>query len=302
MSTNNLRARSSARLERSADNREVEGSNPSGPINPGSGVEMIIILGSKKDAAAQNIISHLKESFGLVPGEQNLHNCPVKLMEVESDIEQIQQLPPAEEVIVCSRHESASKIPCLTVHVPGRLTEGKLAVASPLMVRSLLVSLKEQAEKEGLDYRVSLEATHHGPCLDLPLTFIEIGSSENRWKDDAAGYVVAAAVVGALRRIREGLKAVGVGGPHYAPRHTEVCLKTKVGIGHILPSYIDWREETLLEAIEKTKDGADLIAADWKGLNASQREIVKEVSERTGIRLIREKSLLREFYSWGENP
>src|SRR2546428_10273485 len=40
-------------------------------------------------------------------------------------------------------------------------------------------------EAEGLSYAVTFEATHHGPVLDAPSFFIEVGSTEKEWRDSS---------------------------------------------------------------------------------------------------------------------
>ena len=46
-------------------------------------------------------------------------------------------------------------------------------------------------KKLKLDYEVSYEVTHHGPSLDVPAMFVELGSSENQWSDSKAAEAVA---------------------------------------------------------------------------------------------------------------
>ena len=41
------------------------------------------------------------------------------------------------------------------------------------------------------DYDITLETTHHGPVLQKPTLYVEIGSTEDRWSDRIAARVWA---------------------------------------------------------------------------------------------------------------
>ncbi|MEM2282497.1 MAG: D-aminoacyl-tRNA deacylase [Candidatus Hadarchaeales archaeon] len=263
---------------------------------------MFIILASTLDPAAVNITEHLRECFGLCPNrEEVLGGKRVLLLPLETEVVSLSKLPQeAEEILVASRHASETGRPSLTVHVPGQLEEGALAMASPCTVKKALLALNRLAGEEKLNFQVSLEATHHGPTHpEVPVTFVEIGGSEEYWRNKKAGEVVAAAMVEAVGGM-SGRLAVGVGGPHYAPRHTEVSLKTDVAIGHILPRYAPLSSQLVELAVKRTKGKVELLAADWKGLSSSQREVVKEASRQLGVELVKESELLREFITGGE--
>jgi Uncharacterized protein conserved in archaea len=168
-------------------------------------------------------------------------------------------------------------------------------VASPLSIKKALRTLHHLAEEFKLGYEVSLEATHHGPThLDVPVTFVEIGGSEQQWRERNAGEVLARAMVETVKG-ESGRLAVGLGGPHYAPRHTQAVLKTDIAIGHVLPNYLDLTPELVELAVHRTKGKVELIAADWKGLNSAQREAAREASRRLGIPLVREGKLLESY-------
>jgi len=246
-----------------------------------------LILASKKDPAAQNIATCLLELYPFRRvGEEEFRYGDAVLAYTEKDSAEIDFVPPfADETIVVSRHVSESHRPTLSVHVPGKPEEKRLGIAKPSTVGSILRALHSIEKKTGLGYEVSLEATHHGPTdLEVPVTFVEIGSSPREWVDRKAGEVVARAVISASTP--KCLQAVGVGGPHYSPRHTEACLYTKVWVGHVLPKYVSLDEELLELAVERTQGGVSLFLVDKKGLNSIQRRIVFKASEKLGIKVI----------------
>ncbi|MCS7131468.1 MAG: hypothetical protein NZ934_01905 [Hadesarchaea archaeon] len=251
---------------------------------------MKLIIASIRDPAAQNIAAQLLELFDFErqSSEPNVYvHGDVSLAMVEGEAIEITKLPiAAEEVIVASRHASGSRRPTLTVHVPGDLKSGQLAVASPATVKAALRALAAARDELAPKYEVSLEATHHGPTkLDEPVTFVEVGSSPVQWHDERAALAVAQAIMAATSPI-EGRNAIGIGGPHYAPKHTEVTLHTDLCIGHILPSYINVDRELVEKAIAKTRGGIEAVALDWKGLSVEQRRRLQTIVAWLGLQTV----------------
>ena len=262
---------------------------------------MKLILASAQDPAAKNIVMRLLEScdFKKSPCLTNAYVCgKVTLMTIAGEVTQITELPiDAEEVIVASRHASELGTPTLTAHVPGEVEKMGFAEASPSTIKTALRILVEMRDKLGLTYHVSLEATHHGPTrLDVPVTFVEIGSSSEQWHDKKAGAAVAQAIMAAATLPMKCRHAIGLGGSHYAPHHTNVNLCTDIGVGHILPKYASIDETLIEQAIVRTRGGVELLALDWKGMSSEQRRISQRVADRLGIQAIR----TREILSWAK--
>ncbi|MEW6222664.1 MAG: D-aminoacyl-tRNA deacylase [Candidatus Hadarchaeota archaeon] len=255
---------------------------------------MKLILASSQDPAARNISERLLdlydfEKYSEKPNAYIGEKESVAMLKVSGGVAQISALPfDVAEVIVASRHASEAGRPSLTVHAPGELEKRELAFSSPSTVKSALNALLLARDELGLVHDVSLEATHHGPTnLEVPVTFVEIGSKLGQWQDEKAGEAVARSIMAAARETRGVPGAVGVGGPHYAPRHTEVSLKTNVGVGHIIPKYISFTEELLEEAVRRTSGGAEILLADWKGMSAEQRSVCQAAAEKLKIKLER---------------
>ncbi|MDI6820350.1 MAG: D-aminoacyl-tRNA deacylase [Candidatus Hodarchaeaceae archaeon] len=258
---------------------------------------MKLIFASAKDPAAQTIVTQLLGlySFERVQSRPEAYAYgDVLLMTTMDDATQIATLPlAADEVIIASRHASESGKPTLTVHAPGDVAGRKLAITSPATIKAALKALSVTSDELSLPYGVSLEATHHGPVqLEVPVTFVEIGSSLAQWRDEAAAEAVARAIMSAATSRAKGRQAVGFGGPHYAPRHSEVVLRTDVCIGHILPKYVNMDEELVEQAIARTYGGVELLALDWKGLSSEQRQLLQRVAAKFGLQAIREGELL----------
>jgi D-aminoacyl-tRNA deacylase len=119
---------------------------------------------------------------------------------------------------------------------------------------SLLRRLRKEAD--GLDYEVTFEVTHHGPYLETPTLFIEIGSSEATWEAPEAGQAIARSLLNV--QLSDYPVAMGIGGGHYAPRFSESSLAKKIDFGHMLPNYaFDLSDrEALADMIRRGMEGS----------------------------------------------
>ena len=82
------------------------------------------------------------------------------------------------------------------------------------------------------DFDLSLEVTHHGPTVNVPCLFIEVGSTEATWGHEGASRVLANIMREGLLHAPEGawdeakhageLVLVTLGGGHYAPEQTNL--------------------------------------------------------------------------------
>jgi len=144
-------------------------------------------------------------------------------------------------VLVLSPHKSERKLPCLTVHIPGNWGKAEfggkdrtLNIAYASKMLQILKGLKKYGkELEERGWRISYEGDHHGPTVEKPIIFVEIGSGEREWQSAEAGEVVGKAVGEAVKRDekKEG-SYLGVGGGHYAPKFTKLALEeTPAGQG-----------------------------------------------------------------------
>ncbi|MFH1182008.1 MAG: D-aminoacyl-tRNA deacylase [Candidatus Woesearchaeota archaeon] len=242
----------------------------------------LAIICSKKDPAGMNICRHLKEL-----GVEKRKDFSLHVIEEDSIFaENLDKRIDADAFIFATKHRSSSGIKSLTVHVQGNWgkaefggEEGKIAVAAAPLIKSALKNLS----RESIGYEVVQEVTHHGPFMEKPSMFIEIGSSEKEWSDDKAGEAIAKAILNLS--VEECITAVGIGGLHYASNFMPIQLNTNIAIGHICPKYAlaDLNSEKLRQAIERTwPKKAELIIVDWKGLGG-HKEKVKELLENAGI-------------------
>jgi len=198
-------------------------------------------------------------------------------------------------VVYLSRHRSESGHRSLTVHPIGNHhgadfggRPNTLVPSAPAEMTGTLRALRDAAK--GLDYRVSFEATHHGPFLATPTFFIEAGSDVAAWSDMAAGKALAEAVLTA--KPGKGPVGIGVGGGHYMPRITDVALSRDVCFGHMIASYAleEWDESVLDRAIAATP-GAEFVYFHRKALSKPLLRKLEDWFSGRGIRVVREDDL-----------
>ena len=145
-----------------------------------------------------------------------------------------------DDMVVLSRHSSSSGKPTLTVHPIGNYRTNEMGGQAETLVKAnphlMTASLRRMAViNRDPVYSVSFEVTHHGPYVDVPTMYIEIGSDENHWGDKIAAEVLVDSLLSAEER--DYPVVIGVGGGHYAPRFTDLVLSTKVDMGHMVPNY-----------------------------------------------------------------
>jgi len=244
------------------------------------------ILASRKDPAAMNISAELEK----------LGTKPVYLETDSIHSENIDKQLFGDIFIFISKHKSGQKSKTLTIHAPGNWKQadlggqpGKVCLTASFFLKHLFLILNKLAEGSG--YQVSMEVTHHGPYMEKPCCFIEIGSSEEEWQDKNAAKIVAEAVKQAISTdIGIGwVSAIGIGGPHYCPNFNKVQAASKYALGHIIPEYsLPLTPGMLKEAIDKTLPQPELAILDWKGLvGAEERKNILILLEQAGLKYIR---------------
>lgn len=171
-------------------------------------------------------------------------------------------------LIFPSIHKSERNVPCLTVHAlgnPGPKAEfgGRprtFVPADPLRMVSALRLLDEGAAAFGMN--ATYEATHHGPEVDLPAFFVEIGYGELPHPPREAVRLIAE-VIPRIRSAAGEKVAMGVGGGHYAPHFTEVALRRRWALGHILSRHVleGIDRATVVQSFERTTGAEGILFA-----------------------------------------
>jgi D-aminoacyl-tRNA deacylase len=260
-----------------------------------------LIVASKIDKAGINITTNLTQF-----GDFNFYICDKEIIYTENlDLERIENF---DFIIFASKHVSESKEKTIAIHSVGnwRTAEyggisGKVCKSSGLFMKNLFEKLYENIEKYSLkDYKLTMEATHHGPLINKPCLFLEIGSTDFEWGDRKAGFVVAKALSEAIKNFQENENnevAIAIGGSHYCPNFNKIQLKTNIAISHVIPKYmLPLTEEIIEEALNKTEEQVDLFVLDWDGLGKQEeRERVIKILNKYHINYRKANEIKREF-------
>ncbi|PIN95238.1 hypothetical protein COU53_00360 [Candidatus Pacearchaeota archaeon CG10_big_fil_rev_8_21_14_0_10_30_48] len=246
-----------------------------------------IILASKKDPAGMNIVENLKKI-----------NCQIPIHLVETEIihaENIDKKFDTDFIIFASKHQSQIPNKTLSVHTIGNFKEAEyggksntLSPASALLSKHFFQTLNKNNNS---DYKVTLEVTHHGPLIEIPSIFIEIGSTKSEWEDKKAGELIAKTIIESINSFKkESYKiAIGIGGPHYCPSFNKIQLEDKFAISHIVPKYgLPLTKNLVKQLINKTQEKLTHAIIDWKGFtNSHERQEVIENIESFGLQVLR---------------
>lgn len=269
---------------------------------------MILIVSSGKDVASINIAKKIVDHHDFRETTETFQRGPtylaelggkkIRLITLEEESIYAQNLMDffagMELVVFVSRHSSVSGTPTLSVHTPGNLSQAELgglprrvSVSPANAMRDALKVMMQSKEEIQLDYEVSYECTHHGPSLDMPTMFAELGSSPRQWNDLKAAEVVAKAVMEAISNFgkSQSVAVLGIGGPHYNKRFTHLALENEMAFGHIIPKYaipcVD--AEILKQCVEKTVEKVESAVLDWKGIKGEHKSRLVEMLKEIGI-------------------
>jgi len=166
-------------------------------------------------------------------------------------------------------------------------------------------------------FDLSLETTHHGPWIETPSLFIEIGSTAETWGHQKAAEILAGIIFRGLGLDGtaglgtwkgKGQVVVTLGGGHYAPRGNLLGLHESVWIGHMLATYAlpfskdesgnvsgMW-ENSIRKAIAATKlayPGGDVVCSmDKKAFKGWQRQAIRDLLEELDIPLLKRAEII----------
>ena len=264
-----------------------------------------VIVGSSSDLASKTLAEALAKEQGFSSTGISLFGRPVyqrgsMLLAIFEgsilDPPDLDSMFNPQTYVFISRHSAESGIPALTAHTPGNFSEakaggtpGELARADPALLKDYLIALSERGARVP-GYRVTVEATHHGPTsLSKPVVFVELGSTEREWGDRKAAGVVAESLVDCLsaRNVWEKV-AVGFGGTHYPEKFNDAMVGGDFAVSFIAPKYaLGYVDEAMVrQMIVKTNAPVRYALVDWKGLGPHKERIIKLVSQ-LGLEVVR---------------
>ncbi len=270
---------------------------------------MILIVASTKDVASINIRQQLltqhdfnetnEKIFNNTVYATTIGNDEVKLATINQETTHYQDITEHFEphlIVYISRHSSRSGKPTLSVHTTGNLTNQarmggmprRISIAPANAMKKALQEMTQQRDRLGLSYHVSYECTHHGPSLDVPTMFVELGSSEAQWKDVKAAEAVAHAAMAPIDKLSESLAAaVGIGGPHYNGKFTRMALEGSYAFGHMIPKYVISQVDAgmIKQCVERTVEKVETVVLDWKGIKGADKPKLGKALEEVGVQV-----------------
>lgn len=269
---------------------------------------MILFIASKVDVAGLNIANRLIEIFSFKEMNEKLfgnktyslilHNHEeARLAFVDDEPVNTQNLPYPENlrlIIFISRHSSRSGTPTLSVHTPGNISDAvlgglprKVSISPASAMKAALLEMRRARDEMELPYEVSYECTHHGPSLDAPAMFVELGSSMEQWHDVRAAEAVARGAMAAAENERIYPTVLGFGGQHYNEKFTRMALLGNVAFGHMIPKYAipDLDEHMLRHCISRVAEPIEGAILDWKGIRGADKELLLRLLRDAGLRV-----------------
>lgn len=267
---------------------------------------MILLIASKVDNAGMNIAHQLLANHDFRKTSESLLGHPVytrelgngetaKLTFIEQEPIDTQSLlypSPLKLLIFISRHRSKSGIPTLSVHTPGNIGNADLgglpkaiSISPASAMKEALKAMMKAQDEMNLKYEVSYECTHHGPSLNIPTMFVELGSSPKQWKDTSAAEAVARGAMAAASHEKVYPAVLGIGGPHYSEKFTGKALTSEIAFGHIIPKYSvgETDRSMLRQCIDRTVEPVKKVLLDWKGIKGADKPRLLNLLAETGL-------------------
>lgn len=264
------------------------------------------LICSLVDPASVQIKKALLELFDFVRMNEMFEDEPIysfknlKLYTIHDKsihCENLDELIEADCFIFLSKHSSKSKIPSLSVHSLGNYGDAMLGGREKTLTLSYATLQKKMFQllvkyNTLSDFDVILETTHHGPYLSRPALFIEIGSCELYWSNDAAARIIAQVVVESCTVKLDPCKTVvALGGLHHCPTFKTFLLESEYAISHVCAKYQleNFSYDLLREMISKTFEDVEFVLVDKKGLGPHKKVVLDVLEENTISYKIREK-------------
>ncbi len=266
----------------------------------------VAIICSTADPASLNIFQRLSELTAWEDHERYrssgnrrlvIHDeRQIALRGMDARLESL-GLHPGMVVFAC-RHQSEKGLPWMGGHFTGDVNGSQdgpreLSAAAPFGLRSFLHNISTLAP-EG--FRISAEATHHGPTdMSTPSFFAEIGSSQSQWIDPYAGEAVAKAILSLEADVQEKAVFLGFGGGHYVQRQTSLMFEADIAFGHLFSSYQIGSLDRGIAEEARIKSGAGYAYVDRKSLRSEEKKKVSAILEDLGVPVLRSKEIRARF-------
>jgi len=244
------------------------------------------IINSSLDPAGKNIRGNLLKLE--IPSNVILYETDKEIVRHEC-IDREPELKDCDFFIFASKHQSKSGIPSFSVHPIGNFgsadfggKERELCISMPGIMKRAFLLMKYKAP---LEYDIIYEATHHGPYLEKPSVFIEIGTSEKEWNNKEAGAIMAEIILETIKlgpvESENSIPAICIGGQHTCTNFLKIMQKTQYSLSHCCPKYAldHLNDEMLLQCIKKSNEPVKTVLLDWKGLGEHKERVIKMLED-----------------------
>ncbi|MFT4313497.1 MAG: D-aminoacyl-tRNA deacylase, partial [Candidatus Woesearchaeota archaeon] len=256
----------------------------------------IVLIVSEKDDAGLNMFAHMQPYFQkekTVVDENSVHSYKTQyftyfLCKIQSETVYAEDIDAALSqiigeisiIIFCTKHASQSGKPSFCVHTQGNFGKNELGgmpnkIANcPVILKNAL--FREIYTKNTFSYiDVVNECTHHGPDMQTPSVFVEIGSTQKEWNQKELGYFMAQRILSVLDAytgedsLQSDKPCVALlGGPHTCTNINDLCGKGKIELSHACANYalLDIDEKMIIEMLEKSTR-KPMVVLDYKSMN-----------------------------------
>lgn len=200
-------------------------------------------------------------------------------------------IPKNSILLFLSKHVSKNKIPALTSHFTANFGSSNLFGGNPYEVGIAFPTFQKEYMKqlelnmENLNkYDLTIEASHHGPTSSRnPIMFIEIGSTEDDWKNKFAAASVCKSLLSTVAKFKCDVTpsssniAIGLGGNHYPQKFNDLILKSNIAFASIASKYnIENINEAMLGQMRsKSVEPVTDIFLDKKGVGSAKQRLVR---------------------------
>ncbi len=258
----------------------------------------MICFAYSTETASSNIALALREILKLdeterFHGMRSFGSNEIRMVEVAGRIIDAESLTDVVDVpiIFLSRHSSSMGIPAFTVHPEGNWSveaslggrPKALSIASPVGMLKALKSIKKMNDTK---LEVTYEATHHGPLVNSPSFFVELGGNEDTIANKDLARLLAGAVARSIESDADsGYEkiAVGFGGMHYPKKFTTLALEGKYAFSHIMSKHSIGSTDMIEQAFARSDPRAEIAVMEWKGIKGADREVIIRELARLGI-------------------
>ncbi|MEW6043332.1 MAG: D-aminoacyl-tRNA deacylase [Thermoproteota archaeon] len=257
---------------------------------------MELLVAYEKDPAGYNMAKSLSRQMqkdGEVYKGKNFDLVIIPSPAISADW--LEQKYHYDGFVFLSKHAAQSGELALTCHNTGNFAEAQfggnpnqVAVPHPHLQKAYLQNLW-QHRKEFAEFQITIEATHHGPtALSKPTMFIEVGTTEKEWNNEALCESVAQIVLKTMSEPRkEWPVAICFGGTHYPEKFTKEIIEGKWALGTVVPKHaLEFLDDSLFEHILAQNRQATTALLDWGGLGQHKQKVL-DLLKTTNLEVVK---------------